>query len=91
MANLFEPFNINKLQIKNRFVRSATVDNLGNNMMVSQAQLDFYRELAMGEVGLIISSGLSPSLDGWAGPGQLGCAWLAGECLFVTRDQSEAR
>lgn len=72
MSILFEPFNINQLRIKNRFIRSATVDNLGNDMMVSQAQLDFYRELAIGEVGLIVSSGLFPALDGWAAPGQLG-------------------
>ena len=48
------------------------MDNLGENLKVSQKQLDFYRELALGEVGLIISSGLFPSLDGWAAPGQLG-------------------
>ena len=72
MLRIFEPLNINQLQIKNRFIRSATVDNLGKDMRVSQPQLDFYRELALGEVGLIISSGLFPSLDGWAAPGQLG-------------------
>jgi 2,4-dienoyl-CoA reductase-like NADH-dependent reductase (Old Yellow Enzyme family) len=72
MSILFEPLKINQLWIKNRFVRSATVDNLGKNMIVSQAQLDFYRELSLGEVGLIISSGIFPSLDGWAAPGQMG-------------------
>jgi 2,4-dienoyl-CoA reductase-like NADH-dependent reductase (Old Yellow Enzyme family) len=72
MSKLFEPFRINKLEIKNRFVRSATVDNLGKGQVVSQAQLDLYRELARGQIGLIISSGLFPSLDGWAAPGQVG-------------------
>jgi len=72
LAQLFESFTIRGLAIPNRFVRSATVDNLGENQEVSQAQLDFYRELARGEVGLIISSGLFPSLDGWAAPGQVG-------------------
>ena len=48
---LFEPLVINRLRLNNRFIRSTTVDNLGKNMMVSQAQLDFYRELALGEVG----------------------------------------
>ena len=71
MSILFEPFNINRLQIKNRFDRSATLDNHGKNMMASQAQLDFYRELAQGEVGLIISSRIFPSLDGWSAPGQM--------------------
>jgi 2,4-dienoyl-CoA reductase-like NADH-dependent reductase (Old Yellow Enzyme family) len=72
MSNLFNPLQINKMSIKNRFIRSATVDNLGENKVVTEAQLDFYRELVRGEVGLIISSGLFPSLDGWAAPGQLG-------------------
>ncbi len=72
MSNLFKPLQINNLIIENRFVRSATVDNLGENQFITDAQLDFYRELARGEVGLIISSGLFPSLDGWAAPGQLG-------------------
>lgn len=72
MSTLFEPFVINGLEIKNRFVRSATVDNLGRDMRVTEAQLAFYREMALGEVGLIISSGLFPALDGWAAPGQLG-------------------
>ena len=72
MSSLFESLQINKLSIKNRFIRSATVDNLGENMVVTEAQLNFYRELSRGEVGLIVSSGLFPSLDGWAAPGQLG-------------------
>lgn len=72
MSELFKPLQINKLSIKNRFVRSATVDNLGENQVVTEAQLNFYRELARGGVGLIVSSGLFPSLDGWAAPGQLG-------------------
>ncbi len=72
MSKLFEPLKINGLEIKNRFVRSATVDNLGKNKMVSEAQMAFYREMARGEVGLIVSSGMFPSLDGWAAPGQLG-------------------
>jgi len=72
MSKLFEPFTINKLEIKNRFVRSATVDNLGKDKLITQAQLDFYREMVLGEMGLIISSGLFPSQDGWAAPGQVG-------------------
>jgi len=72
MSNLFKPLQINRMTIKNRFIRSATVDNLGENMVVTDAQLNFYKELSRGETGLIVSSGLFPSLDGWAAPGQLG-------------------
>ena len=72
MEKLFEPLIINNLQISNRFVRSATVDNEGKDGMVTESQLTRYRQLAKGEVGLIISSGLFPSLDGCGAPGQLG-------------------
>jgi 2,4-dienoyl-CoA reductase-like NADH-dependent reductase (Old Yellow Enzyme family) len=72
MSKLFEPWKINSLVLKNRMVRSATVDNLGENGMVTEIQLKRYGELARGEVGLIISSGLFPSQDGWAAPGQPG-------------------
>jgi 2,4-dienoyl-CoA reductase-like NADH-dependent reductase (Old Yellow Enzyme family) len=72
LAGLFDPFKIRNLSVKNRFVRSATVDNLGKEQKVSSAELELYRSLARGGVGLIISSGLFPSLDGWAAPGQVG-------------------
>jgi 2,4-dienoyl-CoA reductase-like NADH-dependent reductase (Old Yellow Enzyme family) len=72
MTGLFEPLTINRMQIKNRFVRSATMDNMGSNTQVTEAQINLYRDLARGEVGLIISHGIFPSLSGQAGPGQLG-------------------
>ena len=72
MSEPFGPFMINRMQIKNRFVRSATMDNMGSNGMVTEAQLELYRDLSRGEVGLIISSGIFPSNNGQAGPGQLG-------------------
>jgi 2,4-dienoyl-CoA reductase-like NADH-dependent reductase (Old Yellow Enzyme family) len=72
MSRPFEPFKINQLRIKNRFVRSATMDNMANNGMVTDAQVDLYRNLALGEVGLIISHGIAPSRIGRTGPGQLG-------------------
>ncbi|MBN1188151.1 MAG: NADH:flavin oxidoreductase [Dehalococcoidales bacterium] len=72
MSKPFEPFTINRMQIKNRFVRSATMDNMGSDSMVTEAQLELYRDLSLGEVGLIISSGIFPSINGQAGKGQLG-------------------
>jgi 2,4-dienoyl-CoA reductase-like NADH-dependent reductase (Old Yellow Enzyme family) len=72
MPTIFEPWNINRMQLKNRFVRSATMDNMGRDGLVTEAQLDLYRELARGEIGLIISSGIFPSQEGQAGAGQLG-------------------
>lgn len=72
MSEPFSPFVINRMQIKNRFVRSATMDNTGSNGLVTEAQLELYRDLSLGEVGLIISSGIFPSKNGHAGAGQLG-------------------
>lgn len=72
MSALFETFVINHMQLKNRFVRSATMDNMGSNGMVTEAQLELYRDLSLGEVGLIISSGIFPCKSGHAGIGQLG-------------------
>ena len=71
MADIFEPFNINGMVVKNRFVRSATMDHFAENGMVSDTEIDLYRELACGEVGLIISHGLCPSPNGWVSTGQL--------------------
>jgi 2,4-dienoyl-CoA reductase-like NADH-dependent reductase (Old Yellow Enzyme family) len=72
MPELFEPWTINGLQLTNRFVRSATMDNMGRDGQVTEAQVELYRELAHGEIGLIISHGIFPSREGQAGGGQLG-------------------
>jgi 2,4-dienoyl-CoA reductase-like NADH-dependent reductase (Old Yellow Enzyme family) len=71
MPNLFDPIQINRLQLPNRFVRSATFDNLGQEGMVSDAQLNLYGVLSRGEVGLIISGGLYPTRNGMGTAGQL--------------------
>jgi len=72
MANLFDTITINKMELDNRFVRSATMDNLANQGMVSDAELKLYRELGEGEIGLIVTHGLFPTQDGQCSPGQLG-------------------
>ena len=71
MANLFDTLAINKMVLNNRFIRSATMDGLGNQGMVSDAELNMYRELGKGEIGLIISHGLFPTQEGKCGNGQL--------------------
>ena len=72
MKKIFTPLEINGMVLQNRFVRSATVDNLGKHGMVSEAQLELYRTLSKGEIGLLISGGVYPTVDGLAAPGQLG-------------------
>ena len=62
MTGLFEPLRINQMVLKNRFVRSATLDGLADKGMVTDAEVRMYDELARGEVGLIISHGPAPAI-----------------------------
>lgn len=56
MSGLFESVSIGKLKLKNRFVRSATNDYMAEpDGTVSDREVELYRTLAAGEVGLIIS------------------------------------
>ncbi len=71
MTDIFEPFTINNLVLSNRFVRSATMDSMADNGKVSDAEMRMYRQLAEGEIGLIVSHGLYPTKEGQASPGQL--------------------
>ncbi|MBN2239509.1 MAG: NADH:flavin oxidoreductase [Dehalococcoidales bacterium] len=71
MPGLFDPLLINKLEMPNRFVRSATMDSMAENGLVSDAELKLYEDLGKGEIGLIISHGLYPAQEGKASPGQL--------------------
>lgn len=71
MPNLFDAFTINRMRLRNRFVRSATMDYLADGGMVSDPLLSLYRELARGEVGLIVTGGLYVAKDGQTVQGQL--------------------
>lgn len=56
MTTLFEPSQIGNLTLKNRFMRSATWENMAteDGHMTSQLYA-IYQELAQGEVGLIVT------------------------------------
>ncbi len=71
MPNIFDTLTINKMELRNRFVRSATMDGLANQGMVSDAEFKLYQELAKGEIGLIISHGLFPTKEGQCSSGQI--------------------
>lgn len=71
MPSLFEPLVINKMEIANRFFRSATMDSMADNSMLSDAEVELYRNLGKGEIGLIYSHGLYPTEEGKASPRQL--------------------
>ena len=57
MDNIFAPIKIGSMIITNRFVRSATHDWLGaNNGRITDKQIALYKELAIHDVGMIISA-----------------------------------
>lgn len=57
MSTLFQPISLGSIFIKNRFVRSATNDFMGNqDGTISDSEIKLYRTLAEKEVGLIITA-----------------------------------
>ena len=72
MPNIFDRIVFNKLVLNNRFVRSATMDSMGHDGLVTEPEIKLYQELGQGEIGLIISHGLYPTKEGQCSPGQLG-------------------
>ena len=53
---IYESFRIGKLELKNRFVRSATWDSSADSDgAVTDESVAIYRELAKGEIGLIVT------------------------------------
>lgn len=57
MSILFDPIKIGNLELKNRFVRSATQDWWGNpDGTISPEEMDLYQKLAQNQVGLIIAA-----------------------------------
>lgn len=70
---LFTPVQIGRLQLINRFVRSATHDYLADDRQgyIQPAQLQLYRCLAMGGVGLIITGHAYIHISGKACPRQI--------------------
>jgi 2,4-dienoyl-CoA reductase-like NADH-dependent reductase (Old Yellow Enzyme family) len=56
LMSLFEPYRIKNLEIRNRFVRSATYDGSADkDGRVSERQMSLYAGLARGKVGLIVT------------------------------------
>jgi 2,4-dienoyl-CoA reductase-like NADH-dependent reductase (Old Yellow Enzyme family) len=71
MGVLFSSFEIKRMRLRNRFVRSATFESASEpNGEVSPLELEMYRSLAVGEVGLIISGVCCVHKDGRLFPAQ---------------------
>lgn len=73
MKKMFDKTKINQMELKNRFVRSATWEGLANpDGSCSGKIADMMLELAKGQVGLIITSHAYVNKNGQAGIRQLG-------------------
>ena len=73
MSVLFRPMNLANLQIKNRFIRSATYEAMATESgEVTEKLVKLYRRLARGGVGLIISGHIYVDPLGRAGKYQIG-------------------
>ena len=72
-VDLFEPYKIGNLELRNRFVRSATWDGSADESgAVTDNSVNIYRALGEGGIGLIISGYAFVSDHGQANPGQYG-------------------
>jgi 2,4-dienoyl-CoA reductase-like NADH-dependent reductase (Old Yellow Enzyme family) len=70
---LFTPIGIGTIEVKNRFVRSATHDYMAaQDGTVTDRQVSLYRELARGDIGLIVSGHAFVNPEGKASPFQIG-------------------
>ncbi|MBW2411249.1 MAG: NADH:flavin oxidoreductase [Deltaproteobacteria bacterium] len=73
MPELFEPTKINGMEIKNRLVRSATWEGMcAPDGRPTDRLINCYRDLALGGVGLIVSSYTYVRPEGKQLPGKMG-------------------
>jgi len=66
------PNKIGNLEIKNRFVRSATFESLASDSYVNDKLINFYRALAEGGAGLIISGAVAVQENARISEAQMG-------------------
>ena len=73
MSFLFEPFRIGSVEIRNRFVRSATTSAWSDDGGIVRPEIvELYRELSEGGVGLIVKGHLYVEKNGKAHIGMAG-------------------
>ncbi len=73
MSRLFSPVKIGSLELRNRFVRSATFEGMAKgNGRVTDDVIKLYRNLAKGGVGLIITGHFNVDQVGKASVNQIG-------------------
>ncbi|MBW1997772.1 MAG: NADH:flavin oxidoreductase [Deltaproteobacteria bacterium] len=75
MNILFESASIKNLEIKNRFVRSATADHASDEKgHITDTQIEIYKALGDGEIGLIITGITFVHVSGRISPHQVSIA-----------------
>jgi len=73
MSKLFEPFKVGSMEIRNRFMRSATTSYWSDKRGVVRTEIiNLYRRLAEGGVGLIVKGHLYVTDSGKAHTGMAG-------------------
>ena len=73
MKSVAQPIQINRLKLKNRFLRSATMEYLADlEGLVTDDLLKLYYDLARGGSGLIVTGCAAVEADGRAWAHQLG-------------------
>lgn len=63
MKSLYERCILGGIEVRNRFVRSATHEGMSQDGVVTPVLIKMYSELAKGEVGLIITGGIEVTKD----------------------------
>ncbi len=73
---LFEPVKIGPITLRNRTIRAAAFEGMGNNNNITPELIEYHRNVAKGEIGMTTVAYASVSHDGYSFPHQL---WIRDE------------
>ncbi|WP_064791405.1 NADPH-dependent 2,4-dienoyl-CoA reductase [Shewanella woodyi] len=90
--HLLEPLDLGFTQLKNRVLMGSMHTGLEEEKGGFEKLAQFYKERAIGGVGLIVTGGISPNLRGRLAPNacQLSFPWQVGKHQIVTKAVHEA-
>ena len=90
--HLLEPLDLGFTQLKNRVLMGSMHTGLEEEKGGFEKLAQFYKERAIGGVGLIVTGGISPNLRGRLAPNacQLSFPWQVGKHQVVTKAVHEA-
>ena len=67
----FAPAPLGRLTLRNRFIKAATFEGLGEGHLVSERLIDFHRTMARGGLGMTTMAYLAVSEDGQGAPNEI--------------------